>query len=258
MDTNNPLEDRSRSRKESAQNGKRAKWARNPQAQRLLAYYGLSLDGPMPVPLFGIQRFTLNVYNGRHELTPRQVAPSLDYLSQDLGLAENAGYEAIKNLKIDDAWLNRLLDDSLERGKHELQRYLRNLRPLLIKRGIYLYCTLPSTLLKTDVKTGQYTSEKGKRPLVALPTSVESAELLGRSQEEIQGLAPQVARLILMLVLYRKVKLTDELQVSFDGWLDILSGQQREQMHTSIVRYAPSLITDQITGLLLPEWLKRE
>jgi hypothetical protein len=80
--------------------------------------------------------------------------------------------------------------NALERGKHELQRYLRNLRPLLVNRGIYLYCTLPSTLLKTDVKTGQYNSEKEKRPLVALPTSVESAEVLGRSQEEIRGLAP--------------------------------------------------------------------
>gem|GEM_PF-4046745 len=68
----------------------------------------------------------------------------------------------------------------------------------------------------------------------------------------------QVAQLIPMLVLYRKVKLTDDLKISFDGWLDILNGQQREQMHTSIVRYAPSLITDQITGLLLPKWLKRE
>lgn len=258
MDTNNPLEDRSRSRKESALNRKRAKWVQNPQAQRLLAYYGLSLDGPMEAPLFGVQRFTLNVYNAQHELIPQQVAPSLDFLSQDLGFAEDQGYEAIKSLKIDNVWLNRLLDDSLERGKQELQRYLRNLRPFLIKRGVYLYCTVPSVLLKTDLKTGQYTSEKGKRPLVALPTSVESAELLGRSQEEIQELAPQVARLIPMLVLYRKVKLTDELQTSFDGWLAILNGQQREQMHTSIVRYAPSLVTDQITGLLLPKWLKSE
>jgi len=80
MDINNPLEDRSRSRKESAQNWKRAKWVRNPQAQRLLAYYGLSLDGPMPIPLFSVQRFTLNVYDGPHELIPQQVAPSLDYL----------------------------------------------------------------------------------------------------------------------------------------------------------------------------------
>jgi hypothetical protein len=59
----------------------------------------------------------------------------------------------------------------------------------------------------------------------------------------------------------RRIKfnpLTEELQTSFDGWLVCLNGQQKEQMHTSIIRYVPSLITDQITALLLPKWLKRE
>ncbi len=258
MDTNNPLANSTNKRKASAMDRSRARWAKDQQAQRLLGYYGLSLDGPMNAPLFGVQRFTLSVYNDQREQKPLLIAPSLDYLSQDLGFAENAGYGAIKNLKVDEVWLKRLLDDALERGKRELQRYLHNLRPLLMDRGIYLYCAAPSMLVKTDVKTAQYTSEKGKRPLNALPTSVEAAELLGCSQDKIQELAPQVAWLIPMLVLYRKVKVTDELQTSLDGWLVRLNGQQREQMHTSIVRYVPSLITDQVTSLLLPKWLKRE
>jgi hypothetical protein len=258
MGTNKPPANSTKRQKVSALDRSRARWAKDQQAQQLLGYYGLSVDGPMAAPLFGIQHFTLSVYDDNREQAPQLVAPSLDYLSQDLGFAENAGYEAIKNLKIDEVWRKRLLDDTLERGKQELKRYLRHLRPLLMERGIYLYCTAPSKLVSTEVKTGEYTSKKGQRPLCALPTSVDEASMRGLSQERIEELAPLVAWLIPMLVLYRRLKLTEELQASFDGWLVCLNGQQKEQMHTSIIRYVPSLITDQITALLLPKWLKRE
>lgn len=258
MDTNNTPANSAKKQRASGLDRSRAKWAKDQQAQQLLGYYGLSLDGPMTEPLFGVQHFTLSVYDDQREQASQLVAPSLDYLSQDLGFAESAGYEAIKNLDIDEVWLKRLLDDSLERGKRELKRYLQRLRPLLMDRGIYLYCTAPSTLVNTEVKTGEFISKRGQRPLCALPTSVEEAELFGLSREQIEELAPMVAWLIPMLVLYRRLKLTDDLQASFDGWLVCLNGQQKEQMHTSIMRYVPSLITDQITTLLLPKWLKSE
>ncbi|MBO0780317.1 MAG: hypothetical protein J2P37_15940 [Ktedonobacteraceae bacterium] len=50
--------------------------------------------------------------------------------------------------------------------------------------------------------------------------------------------------------------MTEQLQTSFDGWLACMTPQEKEQMHTSILRHAPHLITDETTGLLLPKWLK--
>jgi hypothetical protein len=249
MDTNN-------SRKRSAKDRTRAWLALDPHAQRLLEYYGLSLIEPMSAPRFGAQHFSLNIYNDQHQQTPRLVMPSLEYLSQDLGFVEHAGYGAVRDLQVNDFWKQRMRDDALTKGKYHLRRYLQHLRPLLLERDVYFYCTTSPQQLLTEVATAKFASEKGKRPLHVLPTSVEAAGLMGASQEDIEMYAPEVAWLIPKLVLYRKVEKTDQLQSSFDGWLACLTPQQKEQMHTLIVKYAFHLVTDEITGLLLPKWLK--
>jgi hypothetical protein len=237
---------------------KRADLADNEQVQRLLSLYEMSLTEAMPAPLFGPdQRFQLAIYDEEHERTLRSVSSSLDYLSQDLGFANQAGYEAIKQLELQDTWKKRLLEGALLAGKSELQKYLRILRPLLMDRQIYFYCTTPGTLVKTLIETGHFLPDKEvKRILCALPMSVEVAELYGCSLERIKELAPQVAWLIPMLVVYRKVKVTDQLLICLDGWQDILTPQQNERMHTAFVRSAPYIVNEQVTQLLLPRWKK--
>jgi hypothetical protein len=220
--------------------------------QRLLRSYGLSLTEPMAAPKFGADhQLQLDIYNNQHELVSRLVAPTLDYLSQHLGFVNHTGYEAIKNLDVADVWRNLLLDNALSAGKQELQRYLRDLRPILMDRQIYFYCTTPIAAVQTGVETGQQSPEKGKRPLSALPMSVQAAGLYGCSPERMKQLAPQVAWLIPMLVAYRKVKATDQLLIALDGWLTLLTPQQNERMHTAFVKQAPYMVDDQITELLL-------
>lgn len=234
---------------------KRASLAENDSVQQLLKYYQMSLTEEMPGPLFGAdQHFQLAIYNEQHERTSQLVSPSLDYLSQDLGFVDQAGFEAIKQLELAEVWRNRLLEGALESGKQELQRYLRNLRPLLLEREIYFYCSAPVRLVKTDVETAHFLSAKGKRPLGALPTSVEAAEGYHSTPERIRELASQVAWLIPMLVVYRKVKVTDKLIASFDGWLELLTPQQNERMYTSFVKHAPNLVNEEVTRLLLRKW----
>jgi hypothetical protein len=246
-------------RKDPRKAQKIGRLAESQQVQRLLSYYGLSLTEPMTAPIFGADhRLQLSIYNDQHELAPRVVVPSLDYLSQDLGFVNAAGYEAIKNLDLADVWRNRLLAGALSAGKHELQRYLRNLRPLLMERQIYFYCTTPVESIETIAETGQQSSDKGKRPLSALPMSVQAAELYGCSPEEIAELAPQVAWLIPMLVVYRKVKATDQLLAYLDGWLALLTPQQNERMHTAFVKHVPYMVNDQITQQLLAQWKEHQ
>lgn len=229
------------------------------QAQQLLSYYGLSLTEQITNPKFGADhQLELGIYNDQHELTPSWVSPSLDYLSQDLGFVNHAGYEAIKNLDIADVWRDRLFEDALSLGKIELRKYLRNLRPLLMEHQIYFYCTTPVRLISTTAGTGNQSSSKGKRPLSALPMSVQAAGLFGCSPEKIKELAPQVAWLIPMLAVYRKVKATDDLLAYLDGWLTLLTPQQNERMHTAFLKHVPSMVNDQITELLVHQWKKHE
>jgi hypothetical protein len=263
MGTHNPGEspsEASRKWKATGRDRTRANLARDEFATGLMGYYGLSVHEPITAPLLGLQRFQLKVYDQEYRRVPRWVVPSLEYLSQDLGFAEDAGIEAIAQLKIGEPWKTRLLVDALSRGKQELKGYLWRIRPLLIERGIYFYCLSPFIPLKREVSSGLYIPDRGGRrsmPLSALPATVNAAVVWGCPQDRIEEeLAPQVAWLIPMLVLYRRVKLTDELKTAFDGWLECLSPQRKEQMHTAIVRYAPHLITDEITGFLLPRWLK--
>lgn len=248
---------RSEMRKARRQELKLAQLNDNAQIRQLLQYYDLSLTEPMPAPLFGAdQSLTLSIYNDQQERVQQEVRPTLDFLSQDLGFAESAGYEAIKQLGlqlgVEEVWLKRLRHDALKAGKGELQRYLRDLRPLLMKREIYFYCTSVDTL-KTDIATGKYLSGEGKRPLCALPMSVEAAQVYGCSPERIKELALQVAWLIPMLVAYRQVKLTKDLKDRLDGWRAILSPQENERMHTKFIKNAPSLVTEEITRLLIPK-----
>jgi hypothetical protein len=231
----------------------------NKQVHQLLSYYGLSLVEPPTQPKFGADhQLQLDIYNEEHELVPSLVSPSLDYLSQDLGFVNNAGYEAIKNLNVDDIWRNLLLEGALSRGKEELRKYLHELRPLLMEREIYFYCTAPVSSIKTIIETGQQLPDKGKRPLNPLPTSVQAAERFGCSPEKTKELAPQVAWLIPMLVVYRKVKATDQLLTSLDGWLALLTPQQNERMHTAFVKHAPYMVDDQITRLLISQWKEHQ
>jgi hypothetical protein len=221
--------------------------------QRLLSHYGLSLTEPMTAPLFGAIPLQLAFYNEEHTLISRSVAPSLDYLSQDLGLVDKGLYEAIKQLELPEFFRRKLFDDTLKRGQQELNRYLRHLRPLLIEQQqIYLYCTTPISFQRTEVGSGRIVVERGKRPLIALPTSVQVAEKHGYSEEQIEHLAPSVAWLIPMLVVYRQVKETDELIACLDGWLAKLSPQQNEQIHTAFVKHVPYLVSKEVSRLLLP------
>jgi hypothetical protein len=238
----------------------RANLAKDEFATGLMGLYGVSVHKEITVPLLGYQRFELLVYDEVYQRTPKLTVPSLDYLSQHLGFSEHAGVEAISQLKIADGWKSRLFADAFGRGKGQLKGYLRRIRPLLIKRGIYLYCLSPFIPLKREIVNGLFRPDRlGQRmmPLSALPSTVDEAVLWKCSDEQIgEELAPQVSWLIPMLVLYRRVKLDEELKATFDGWLSCLNRQQKEQMHTNIVHYAPHLVTDEITGLLLPGWLK--
>lgn len=210
----------------------------------------------MPDPLFGADhQFDLSIYNERHELIQEAVVPRLDYLSQSLGFVNHGSYEEIRQSKMKDHWKNDLLARELQKGKYELQRYLHSLRPILMeKHQIYFYCIIPSPQIKTIVETGHFSADKGKLILSALPMSVEAAQARNQSSERIRELAPQVAWLIPMLVMYRKVKATDTLIAYLDGWLKLLTPQQNEKMHTAFVRHAPHLINDEITSMLLARW----
>lgn len=253
---------RSEARRSRWQERKLAQLNDNGKVRQLLQYYGLSLTETMPAPLFGAdQRFTLRIYNEQQERIEQEARPTLDFLSQDLGFVEDAGFEAIRQLglqfEIGEQWLKRLRNDALKAGKVELQRYLRDLRPLLMKKGIYFYCIAGVDTVKTDVGTGELLLGRGKRSLTALPMSVEVAQLSNFSDERIQEFAPELAWLIPMLVMYRQVKITEDLVDRLDGWRALLSPQENERMHTRILKHAPSLVTKEITQLLLPKKKQR-
>lgn len=233
-----------------------ARLAESEQVNQLLKYYGLSLTEPITDPIFGTgQQFKLSIYNTKRELATRSVYPTLDYLSQDLGFFNSAGYEKVKSL--DDVWLERCVFESIsKRGKDELNRYLQQLRPLLIERHHIYFYTTPVKLVETKTDTGHFSQAKGKRVLSALPMSVEVAKKYGCSPEGIRELAPQVAWLIPMLVVYRKVKATDQLIAYLDGWKALLPPQMNEMMHTKFVKHAPHIVSNQVTQLLLPSFIE--
>ncbi len=236
------------------QGRKRAQLAKDEHVQRLLGYYQLSLEEP-PVgvmPHFGALPLQLEVYNEERELTTKLVAPSLDYLSQDLGLVDKGAYETIKTLQLPDRFRRQLFDNELKKGQNELNRYLRHLRPLLLEGHVYLYCTTPISFQKTNAGSGEVSIVKGKRPLIALPTSVEVAGEFGYSDEQIKELAPSVAWLIPMLVVYRQVKETEELITRLDGWIAKLSPHEHEKLHTAFIKHVPYLVSKEVSRLLLP------
>lgn len=254
MDTNKQLQSTSpESQYSKRQARKREQLIKDEHVQRLLGYYQLSLEEPMAkTPRFGAFPLELDVYNEEHELTSKLVAPSLDYLSQDLGLVDKSIYEAIKTLQLPEYFRRQLFADAQRRGQNELNRYLHLLRPLLLKEHVYLYCTTPVSFQKTEAHSGQISIVKGKRPLIALPTSVETAETWGYSDERIKELAPSVAWLIPMLVVYRQVKETEGLITCLDGWIAKLSPHEHEQLHTAFIKHVPYLVSKEVSRLLLP------
>jgi hypothetical protein len=222
------------------------------QVKRLLRYYDLSLTEGM-TPTFGVeQQFPLAIYNEKGEQVETMAPPTLDFLSQDLGFVEEAGFSFYKSLDLpNDKVRKDLFNISFQRGKASLNKYLQHLRPILMEdKGIYFYA-MPVSFVKTEEGTGHFKRAEGKRVLCALPMSTHVAAQYGCSDERIRELAPQVAWLIPMLVVYRKVKNTEQLKIYLDGWRALCTNQQNERIHTMVTKHAPSIIDTQISQLLL-------
>jgi hypothetical protein len=241
----------------TAEERARARLNNSPQARQLLALYGLtlsdeSLENPT-VPLFGGEVvFPLSFYNGKHERVALQTAPTLTRLAQHLGLVSEVDYEEVRNSSLPKRLQEALYDTVIERGKKEMQRILRDARPLLLQQEIYFYC-LPITCLGTIEENGDIRREPGDRPLGALPLSVQVAQQHGYTKDQIRALAPQNAWLIPMLIVYRQLKDTKKLRIALDGWLKLLTPQQRENLYIKFVKYAPHIVDQSIIALLRSE-----
>lgn len=226
----------------------------NEQVQRMLSLYQLSLTEETQAPRLGTDnQFSLAVYTPQHVQMTRLVVPTLDNLSQGLGYVNASGYEQIHTLAIPDGFKESLYSVALQEGKKEFERYVRQVRRELDKQGILLYCTRPIKFWTTGPDIGKIAPDAGKRPLSPMPKSVPIAQRTC-TPERIRELAPDMAWLIPMLIVYRKIRMTEELVTIFDGWLEQLTPQQNEQLHTQLVRIAPYLVDAQVTHLLLHVW----
>lgn len=231
-----------------------AKLNGNREVQGLLGLYNLSLVGDEVVgdeakPKFGVGHLMpLSIYQDGCA-KKLEVLPTIDRLSQHLGFASDE-VDEVRSLPIPDKYLDRLIKSYFREGKDELSKYLTKLRPLLYGKGIYFY-TLPLGSLKTIVELGDFEESGAVRVLCALPLSRQVAELRGCSQEEILALAPQVAWLIPRLVDYGKVKDADKLIAALDGWKDLLTHQQKEQVFTSVETHDRPVINRKVKQLLL-------
>lgn len=228
----------------------RARLNGNKGVQELLKLYSLSLVGDEAKPKFGIGHpMMLSVYKDGSEQEIQDL-PTLDNLSQHLGFARDEGLDEVLSLEIPNKHRNRLVKSLLQDGKDELSKYLTKLRPLLYDGGVYFY-TVPLGSVGTEVETGEFKRSGSVRVLCALPLSRQVAELRGCSQEEIRALAPQLAWLIPQLVGYGKVKDADKLIAALDGWKDLLTPQQNEQILTSVKKHDRPVLNRKVKQLLL-------
>ncbi len=245
----------------TAEERARARLNNSPQARQLLALYGLtlldeSLENPT-APLFGGEvAFPLSFYNKDHERVTFQTAPTLTRLAQHLGLVSEVDYETVRNSPLPKRLQEALYDTVIEKGKKEMQRILRDARPLLLEQGIYFYC-LPMRCLGTIEENGDIRRDPGDRALGALPLSVEVAEHHGYTEDQIRSLAPQNAWLIPMLIVYRSLKDTKKLRIALDGWLNLLTPQEHENLYIKFVKYAPHMVDETIIALLRPASLPK-
>lgn len=229
---------------------KRVELHNNEQIKQLLKCYGLSLVDEMN-PIFGAgHQIELEVYQDGSGQKKRMALPTLDNISQHLGLVTNQGFDEILALDIPDKYRNLLLEETARKAKSDLSKYLTKVRPFLLERNIYLY-TIPLSRVETVAETGEFTRARSIRTLSALPLSTEVARGYGYSEEEIKALAPQVAWLIPQLVVYGKVKNADKLIVALDGWRNLLTPQQNEQLHTSVQKHDRRVINKHVNQLLL-------
>jgi hypothetical protein len=245
--------------KSTAEERARTRLNNSPQARQLLALYDLTLldetiENPTVPRLGGEVVFPLSFYNEKHERVMLLTAPTLTRLAQHLGLVSEVDYETVKTSPLPKRLQETLYDAVIEKGKKEMQRILRDARLLLLQQGIYFYC-LPATCLGTIEENGDIRRDPGDRPLGALPLSVQIAEQLGYTEEQIRTLAPQNAWLIPMLIVYRSLKDTKKLRIALDGWLNLLTPQQHENLYIKFVKHAPHIVDESIVALLRPTFL---
>jgi hypothetical protein len=219
------------------------------QCRQLLDLFGLSLTGRMR-PKFGAVLMELTIFKDG-EWQTKNIFPEIDLLSQHLGFIKHNRIDEIHALEIPSEHRNDLLEYNLKRAKEEMNKYLAKIRPLLLKRGIYLYA-IPIKLAERAVETGNYQkTRKSNWILCALPASRQLAEDLGYSQEEIRALAPLQAWLIPQLVGYNIVKNADRLMTAIDGWGTLLIPQQKEQMYVTVQKHERHVLNKKVRQLLL-------